>query len=131
MRTDPPEAVFVTIFRVRCLACRSWGVLSITAVFLLFLPWGIVWGQRFPERTDESDGDLARIVTATSREDATRQARQLDPRNDGWETEAFSSQASQQLKHLGDLLTSDEPITDERLSDIVNTRALVCSRLIP
>ena len=60
-----------------------------------------------------------------------RQARQLDPRNDGWETEAFSSQASQQLKHLGELLTSDEPITEERLSDVVDARVLVCSRLIP
>ncbi len=112
-------------------ACRTWGVLSVTAVLLLFLPWAIIWGQRFSDEADESDGDLARIVSAASREDATRQAQQLDPRNDGWETEAFSSQASQQLAHLGELLTSDELITEDRLSEIVDVRLLVCSRLIP
>ena len=128
MRTNPSEAVCPTNLHQRCLACRSWDVLSIILVCLLYTTRGSVWGQDSPV---ETDGEIARIVTATSRKVEARQARQLDPRNDGWETEAFSSQASQQLKRLGDLLTSNESITDERLSGIVDSQVLLCSRLMP
>jgi len=53
-----------------------------------------------------------------------------DPTKDGWDTEAFSDQANQQLKHIGKLIAGAEGIDPARIASLI-APDFTCAALLP
>ena len=85
-----------------------------------------------PAQTQAPSRHPAPISTAPAESRTISQPRQLadDPSQDGWDTEAFSSRAAEQLKHLGELLTESDKLTPAGLMAIVSEQ-FECGRLLP
>jgi len=53
-----------------------------------------------------------------------------DPTKDGWDTEAFSDQANQQLKYIGQLIAGTEGIDPDRIASLI-APDFACEALLP
>ncbi len=69
---------------------------------------------------DSNVNSAAPITTSAAKEWVEEMQRDMNPSNDGWDTELFAERASAQLKHLGKLMTSGHPITTGDLSSLLS-----------
>jgi hypothetical protein len=75
--------------------------------------------------------DLGRIETEESRAATARHEERLDPAKDGWNSEAFSDLAQEQLGKLKALLSDPDQLTRAALSDIVDLDRVSIQSLRP
>lgn len=74
--------------------------------------------------------DVARITTATDEQWLTEMQRDMDPSNDGWDTESFAEAANLQLKHVGELIVGDSSLEEYDFSNLL-ADGFRCSPLRP
>ena len=74
--------------------------------------------------------ELGAMLTERARDRVQEMNEQLDPRNDGWESEVVNQLATGQLKKLAKLLTHPEKIRDAELAGVF-ARDFRCGHLRP
>jgi hypothetical protein len=89
-------------------------------------------GRTLPKSPLSTSNNLLGEVVLTPRIQAKLdlQDKNLDPTEDGWETEAFYDAAKKQLKKISQFLTSPEEFDTDKLSEIA-TPGFVCEALCP
>jgi hypothetical protein len=92
----------------------------------------VLWlaGLASPESAG-AEIDLGRIETEESRAATARHEEKLDPAKDGWNSEAFSVLAQEQLGNLKALLSDPDQLTRAALSDIVDLDRVSIQSLRP
>jgi len=80
---------------------------------------GVEWNGA-DDAAASSQGRLSSLLaTSLQQKKKDERAQLLDPNQDGWETEAFSDQATSLLKSIGKLLGHPEKLDEEKLSSMV------------
>ena len=74
--------------------------------------------------------ELGQIETKETRATEARHAEKLNPKRDGWDTEAFSNTAQAKLNELGSLLCEPKTPSAESFTSFVKANAL-STRLLP
>lgn len=72
---------------------------------------------------EADDVKLGRIETEQTKAARERHQEKLDPARDGWDTEAFSNSAQDQLNELGHLICTPTELTADTLLNIANPKA--------
>ena len=83
----------------------------------MFRPHKILCLLMLSSASHADEVDLGRIETEESRAVVARHEEKLDPRADGWDSEAFSGAAQAQLNGLGKLLKDPEALRGAELGD--------------
>ena len=79
---------------------------------------------------ETSSGELATLFTRQIKTQLAEQSQRVDPRHDGWQTEAFAESALAQLKKIAEILKHADSIDIEGLAKMVSAE-FACQPLRP
>ena len=86
--------------------------------------------QTLDTSADPNANSTALITTSTAKKWVDEFQRDMDPANDGWDSELFADRASKHLNRLGELMVSANPPTADDLSSLLAID-FSCSALRP
>ncbi len=70
---------------------------------------------------DVNANETTVLTTSSGQEWVEEVQRDMNPANDGWDSELFAERAGKQLKHLGEFLVRDDPPTADELAHLLAT----------